>query len=180
MGKTFKKGIHVYQKWNGLNTDQSIAIKDAAEFYGRKLMSARLFNRLAIRIELRKTKLDKIIRGQVTSTSNGSKSSKNFNIIIDNKMSLNQMLSTLAHEMIHVKQIATNQFQKRFWSTDHLLHARWEGKELGSLYSIPYAERPWEKEAFGGQKTLSTEYMTQSKILNLDKEAVAYLYGRAA
>jgi hypothetical protein len=68
---------------------------------------------------------------------------REISIAVDSKLSLPKMLLTLAHEMVHVKQMIRGQYRalpsrngkcKRFW--------------LGKQYSVEYRKRPWEVEAF--------------------------------
>lgn len=68
---------------------------------------------------------------------------REISIAVDSKLDLPQMLLTLAHEMVHVKQYIKGHYRaepsrngkhKRFW--------------LGKQYSVEYCKRPWEKEAF--------------------------------
>ena len=47
---------------------------------------------------------------------------------------------TLCHEMVHAKQIAENRLELLFGLT------KFEGSTFDS--SVPYNERPWEKEAY--------------------------------
>jgi hypothetical protein len=64
-------------------------------------------------------------------------------IFIDNKLSLPRLLTTLAHEMVHAKQIMSGEFHtvksrngkfKRFW--------------FGEQISVKYEKQPWEIEAY--------------------------------
>jgi len=57
------------------------------------------------------------------------------------------MLRTLAHEMVHVMQIATKKLQYRYWRSDRRLHFRWNGEEMGVLANFPYKNQPHEIEA---------------------------------
>lgn len=68
---------------------------------------------------------------------------REISIAVDSKLPLPQMLITLAHEMVHVKQMIRGHYKaipsrngkhKRFW--------------LGKQYSVVYHKRPWEVEAF--------------------------------
>lgn len=54
----------------------------------------------------------------------------------------------LAHEMVHLLQYATG----RLWLNVNTGAAMWDGKIYSA--SIPYEERPWEKEAFKAQRKL--------------------------
>ena len=77
-------------------------------------------------------------------------------IAIDSKLDLTQMLFTLAHEMVHVKQYVRGHYKvtpsrngklKKFW--------------LGKTYSVQYHKRPWELEAFGREGELVDALLLQ-------------------
>ena len=64
-------------------------------------------------------------------------------VAVDSALDTLQSLTTLAHEMVHVKQYVRGQYRgelarngkmKRIW--------------LGKQYSVEYIKRPWEREAF--------------------------------
>lgn len=68
---------------------------------------------------------------------------KEISIAVDSALALPQLLMTLAHEMVHVKQYVRGQYRgelsrngkaKRIW--------------LGKQYAVAYLKRPWEREAF--------------------------------
>ena len=71
------------------------------------------------------------------------------NFIIDIALYGNWM-STLAHELVHVKQFARGEL------TDNLQY--WKGKDHSET---KYWEQPWEKEARRLQKKLMNEYMSE-------------------
>ena len=133
-------------------------ILEATQFFAKELMSVRMMNTIKIKIDVRKTTLDKNTWGCVESKCMGSVKQKEFRITLDYKRFDTDILKTLAHEMIHVQQIVSGRLQYRYWKSDHQLHARWEGKELGVVSHIDYRERPWEIEAFGNEYDLFKKY----------------------
>jgi len=138
---------------------QHSTIEDAVRFFAKELMSTRMTNTLTIRVAMRVSgRAKKTTRGHVEMMSNGSIAQKVFNINIDRDAHLATQLQVLAHEMIHVQQIATNRFQRRVWKSDGKLHVRWEGKDIGEGFKIPYREQPWEVEAFDNQLKLSGKF----------------------
>ena len=58
-----------------------------------------------------------------------------FEIDINNKQPLEEMVATLFHEMKHVEQTATGRLDQTIW-------------EGVSYKDTPYDDRPWEKEAY--------------------------------
>jgi len=63
-----------------------------------------------------------------------------------------QMLITLAHEMVHVKQYARNELKQLVRQPMY----RWK-KEYLPL-DTPYADQPWEKEAYALEQELYDEW----------------------
>jgi hypothetical protein len=119
-------------------------------------MSTRMNNLLNIRIELRKTKLQKDTLGEVKNRTIGSKPQRDFNIIIRRDDPLEEQLRTLAHEMIHVRQIAMNEWQVRVWQSDFKVHSRWRGEPVP--LGLPYDKKPWEIEAYEKEEALMEKW----------------------
>lgn len=63
----------------------------------------------------------------------------------------------LAHEMVHLHQYATG----RLWMNVNTGAAMWDGKIYSA--SVPYGERPWEKEAFKTQRKLERAWKKFNK-----------------
>lgn len=74
---------------------------------------------------------------------------KDILMALDSRLSMPRLLLTLAHEMVHVKQIARGQYTGRFAKNGRLLSC-WRGKAIRA----EYLKRPWEIEAFGRQEEL--------------------------
>lgn len=68
-------------------------------------------------------------------------------VVISPHRDLNKVGLTLAHEMIHIKQLATGLLKYAPNST-----MLWRGVEYGD--DVPYLDRPWEIQAFSGQELL--------------------------
>ena len=137
---------------NEFNQDRATLLLEAVKYYAKNIMSVRMANTIKVKIHVRKTVCKKNTYGQVHSLLTGSKGQREFLIELNANVDIHQMLQTLAHEMIHVKQLATKQLQYRYWKSDKQLHARWEGQELGTVGSIPYSERPWEVDARNNER----------------------------
>ena len=76
-----------------------------------------------------------------------------FQIDIDNKQKIYDLIVTTCHEMVHVKQYARKELKEDFPRT------LWFNKEYsdGRCY-------PWELEAWKMQKTLAHKYIKQQKL----------------
>lgn len=143
----------------GGDKDGHEILEDATRYFGKMLMSTRMCNTLNIRVELRASKLDKDTLGQCSTISMGSKANKDFTVLMQRDVDINKQLMILAHEMVHVAQKATNVLQYRLWKSDRKYHARWNGFDMGLSDSIPYYERPWEREAFALEKHMANAYI---------------------
>lgn len=80
---------------------------------------------------------------------------------LDSRLPMKRLLLTLAHEMVHVKQIARGQYKGKVARNGRLL-ACWRG----AIVRAEYMKRPWEIEAFGRQYQLVIdllEFVTQQK-----------------
>jgi len=85
---------------------------------------------------------------------------------LDNRLSMSILLVTIAHEMVHVKQIAKGQYSGRLAPNGKVL-ACWRGKPVKAAY----LKRPWEVEAYNRQNALA-EMMIESidKLSNRSKK----------
>ena len=66
-----------------------------------------------------------------------------FTIEADKKMGIKDLVTTICHEMIHVKQYARKEMDD--WSGVGL--ARWKGRSFNGA-NTNYYNLPWEKEAY--------------------------------
>tara|TARA_Y100000114_G_scaffold94973_1_gene88344 strand:- start:316 stop:738 length:423 start_codon:yes stop_codon:yes gene_type:complete len=73
-----------------------------------------------------------------------------FEIEIDKKLSIKEMVTALCHEMVHVKQFA----RKEMVDGIETGVARWKSKKIS--LDTNYWDLPWEKEAYRMEKKLAT------------------------
>lgn len=112
-----------------------------ASFYGQELkIGHRKFN-LSIRF-VQGLKKQAGIRGGTIKLGG-----PNIEVALDSKLDLETMLTTLAHEMVHVKQYVLGQLKLR----DGVY--TWLGKE----YDTSYVESPWEIEAFSRERLIANK-----------------------
>jgi hypothetical protein len=93
-----------------------------------------------------------IKKGQLKETGgNGvtAHDGKEIVVCLDSGISVQQLMLTLAHEMVHVKQIATGRLS--YAVVGDVECVKWCGKDAND---IPYLERPWELQAFARQEIL--------------------------
>lgn len=118
-------------------------IENAAKFYAKELNLDFSSYKVLIytRYNLRKVFDAKGLCGKTND--------REITVEIDSRLSPTNTLTTLAHEMVHVKQIARGQYRslpsrngkcKRFW--------------LGKQVAVSYLKRPWEHEAYRMENVL--------------------------
>ena len=65
-------------------------------------------------------------------------------VALYSRLSIVKMLSTLAHEMVHVKQMVRGHYRNEPMKYGKGVHHYWLGKRV----KAEYIKRPWELEAF--------------------------------
>ena len=122
-------------------------LEEAARFFAAQLMHARTVQKLEIDIEVVRT-LD--VTGECVSEDE-HKNPRYFTIRL-RQQPVEEMIRTLGHEMVHVKQYAKNELSKqlRLARGGIRIGSKWQGefwdpksKEDG------YWDAPWEIEAYG-------------------------------
>ena len=77
---------------------------------------------------------------------------RTFEIEIQKGLSFDEIVKTVCHEMVHVKQYARNEMTDSAWKGK----LRWRNRFIKKNTS--YSKLPWEREAYRKQKTLSKSY----------------------
>lgn len=133
----------------GFSKKQALEIEEAAEFFAHQLMDPRMVRNLTIDIE-RNRKLD--VMGEVTNEDDTT-TSRWFTITLRGAKDDEDVIKTLAHEMVHVKQYAKNELSKQMRVTRGLgfrLATKWQGEFWKpKSKEDPYWDAPWEIEAYG-------------------------------
>jgi hypothetical protein len=101
-------------------------------------------------IEVRIKKLESAM-GYCLNTDNH----KTFELEINKGMSLFDLISTICHEMVHVKQYYRHEL-RQFEADGKVM---WKTKVIGD--NVDYTDLPWEKEAFKKECGLAIECFTQ-------------------
>lgn len=120
-------------------------IMTLARFYEQELKLTRSTYKLVIMNVPGLAKNEKIA-GMVTIIGD-----KSLVLVVDSRLSVDNLIESLAHEMVHVKQIVRGhlkQVTKRGRS-----HFLW----LGKRYNVDYFDTPWELEAYGRQAILANK-----------------------
>mgnify|MGYP003110627645 FL=1 len=78
-----------------------------------------------------------------------------FEIEIENRLSLDEYITTLIHELIHFEQRLRGEHQVSFCPLTTKMINKWHGKELPPL---DYCEEPWEIDAYQREKVYFAKY----------------------
>lgn len=124
-------------------------VKKAINWYASQLLSKRLKNNITINLKFTENLYKETKCLAYCTWEDDNLKPREFEIEIDANLSQQQMLKSLAHEMVHVKQYATGQLKDLSKS----LAVKWEG-EYHSISSQDTHEEqywfsPWEIEANG-------------------------------
>ena len=83
---------------------------------------------------------------------------REFDIEVHSKLKLRKFLTTLAHEMVHVKQFAKGELYESTVQGKHRWHGQWLAKEPD------YYDQPWEIEAAGREAGLFVRWAEKHKL----------------
>lgn len=137
--------------------------KDYAEsiirFCANMLMSNRLSQKLEITCYLEKNLMQKSGNTGECSWEDDNIRPKEFEIKVDSSLKLRPLLTTIAHEMVHVKQFAKGEM-KDLLSVQKI---SWQGTKY-SNDDINYWDRPWEIEAHGREVGLFIRWAEENNL----------------
>ena len=133
-------------KVTGSNKATRKLVTAATWFYAEKLMGKRLINNLKLNIKLKRGMFKKDNTEGTAIWEDESYRPKEFTIELDCGVKIRNLLITLAHEMVHVKQ----------WAKGEMYEYALTGKvrfmkpkyDMNALDDWDY---PWEVEAYGRQ-----------------------------
>lgn len=132
---------------------------DIAHWVGLHLMP-RLQNKLFVDIHLIAHLTEKeSLSGDAIWEDDSCNRPREFTIRVDSTQGLQDMLCTVAHEMVHVKQYARGEL-KDFSRTIKL--CKWKGTTM-EWEKVNYYDLPWEIEAHGREKGLFIRWFEQSQ-----------------
>jgi len=119
----------------GNKTQRDIAEKVVDFMIGQLLPRYRTLN---ITVELKNLNDENAVGYCMMEDNN-----REFTIEVDRKLGIKELVTTICHEMIHVKQYAKKEMDD--WSGNGA--ARWKGKTFNAE-KTDYYNLPWEKEAY--------------------------------
>ena len=128
-------------------------VKTAAWWYDEKLMGKRLLRSLEITIKLKKNLLAQDGHEGTAIWEDDNIRPKEFTISLDSTCTIRNILITLAHEMVHVKQWAKGEMYE--YAEQDMVRFN---KTKFNMANIDYWDYPWEIEAFGRQLGLFVRF----------------------
>lgn len=141
---------------------QKKMLKEAAEFFAAQLMDPRMVRNLTIDLEVT-DHLD--VLGECTD-EDGTRNPRFFTIGLRRQDDIQEMIKTLGHEMVHVKQYAKNELQSGVMVAARgglKMSSRWMGeiwKPKGK--EDAYYDAPWEIEAYGREVGLYAKWVANN------------------
>ena len=165
------KKLEIYHKRNigtGEKYINELVYRHLINFTLEQLISKNLKNKLKLYVYFRKKySFDKDTVGYLQTYAQTKTVPIRFaKMYIRTDMSFLNILETIAHELVHLKQYATGQLSKRIWKSDNQVHYRWERKDIGVQSDIEYKNRPYEIEAFAKQFPLVDKWTNYIKTPN--------------
>lgn len=146
-------------------------LEQAARFFAAQLMDPRMVRKIRLDIEIERN-LD--VEGQCVSEDD-HKSPRWFTIQL-RRQKIGEMIKTLAHEMVHVKQYAKNELGKemalaRGGKKGVRIVTRWQGDLwYPKAKEHDYYDAPWEIEAYGREVGLWAKWLAANGHYDLDSE----------
>lgn len=137
-------------------------LKEAAEFFADQLMDPRMVRNLILDIEVRKG-LD--VDGECVD-EDGIRNPRWFTIGLKNQ-DIDEMIKTLGHEMVHVKQHAKNELRSGIMIATRgglKMSSRWQGEIWKpKAREHHYYDSPWEIEAYGREVGLYQKWIASKE-----------------
>jgi len=120
--------------------------------------SKNLFNPQMIRhLEIRITIIDDLDAGGYCNYADDKYPPRKFLIDIFRTREKIHMITALAHEMVHVKQLAKGEMKDKQVKSKY--YTSWRGETFSN--DILYWDQPWEIEAYGLQESLVAKFLIE-------------------
>jgi hypothetical protein len=126
-------------------------VKRAALFYAESLMTPRMLENIFLRIKF-SSKINAHGYASVVEFSRSNKP-RQFEIELHPGIGAAEILKTLSHEMVHIKQYVHGDVNINL--------TRWKGSKV---LEPDYWFQPWEVEAYGMQSGLFTKFAVKEKL----------------
>jgi hypothetical protein len=133
-------------------------VKRAAQFYAEELISEKMLENIFVRIKFSKN-IPAYGYASVEEYNNSGKP-REFEIELHSGISAYDILKTLAHEFVHIKQYVYGETNEKL--------TRWKGERVDSD-TVDYWVQPWEIEAHGYEAGLFTKFAIKEKLWEVFK-----------
>ena len=127
-------------------------IKKASHYFAEQLISPKMLQQIHLKIKF-DNKLEEYGYASVKQDAS-LKKRRHYLIEINPSIGARDILDTLAHEMVHIKQYV-------YAETNESL-TRWKGQMISE--DVDYFNHPWEIEAYGMSRGLFTKFVVQEKL----------------
>ena len=127
-------------------------IRNAVSFYAEEIFSKKMLEQITIKIKF-EDDLDVYGSAMIDEWDDNDKPSI-FLLEIHSNISAADVLKTLAHEMVHIKQF--------FDGTLNESITKWKNKKINP--NLNYYDSPWEIEAFGLEIALFSKFAIKEKL----------------
>jgi hypothetical protein len=142
-------------------------IRLASHYYASKLFHKNLSNNLEVSIEL----ADNMDVDGLSTWEDDYIRPREFSVVIrrdygsDRKQDYERILLTLAHEFVHIKQMAKGELKERFGRNEKCV--LWKNTKFKSVFeSESYWDLPWEIEAHGKEDGLLYRFVKHYNLFN--------------
>lgn len=132
--------------------------KKALHWYAKKLLGPRLYDKVTIHLEFTKEGMCNNLYNGFCDWNDKKFRGRDFTITINSGISKRDTLTTIAHEMVHVKQYAKGEMRDSYF----IGGVSWQGKSVNTD-KLEYWDTPWEIEAFGREKGLYLRFISEQK-----------------
>jgi len=150
-------------RYNRLSKAQKNLAFDAIDFCIQKFIP-RLNNKISVRVIGYDTLLEKEgVYGDCDFEQYNNSPPRDFKIRIDTSVDAETFLSTIMHEMVHLKQYAKGEM-KQLYSIKRLTY-RWNGDRI-CAEDLDYYDLPWEVEAHGREDGLAHQFLKSNPYWN--------------
>lgn len=133
-------------------------VKKAALFYADLLFTQKMTENLFLQIKFNK-KIDVFGYASITGYNDSGKP-RDFLVELNPNVAAYDILKTLAHEMVHVKQYAYSEMDEK--------GTRWKGSHIDPS-KTDYWTEPWEVEAYGLEPGMFTKFAVKEKLWTVFK-----------
>jgi hypothetical protein len=128
-------------------------VKRAILFYAQELLTAKMMENIFIKVKFNRDIGEVYGYASVEERTDAGKA-RSFLIEMNPKIGGRNILKSLGHEMVHIKQYAYSE-------TDDTL-TRWKGTRVAE--NLDYWIQPWEVEAYGMESGLFRKFVVQEKL----------------